>query len=95
MRIVPASWRRDFFNAEDWPALWAMVKAECDIASTAQGRPRSRAERTEVRVRKVFARAGDRRRALAAARNALPVTVTRDIVQETADLYSVPKCHVC
>ena len=95
MRIVPASWRRDFFNAEDWLALWAIVKAECDIASTAQGRPRSRAEQTEARVRKGFARARDRRRALAAARNALPVPVTRDIVQETTDLYPVPKCHAC
>ena len=95
MRIVPASWRRDFFTAEDWPALWAMVKAECHIASTAQGHPQSRAEQTEARVRKVFARVGDRRRALAAARNALPVPVTRDIVQETTDLHSVPKCHAC
>ena len=95
MRIVPASWRRDFFNAEDWLALWAIVKAECDIASTAQRRPRSRAEQTEARVRKVFARARDRRRALAAARNALPVPVARDIVQETTDLYPVPKCHAC
>ena len=32
MRVVPASWRRDFFNAEDWLALWAIVKAECDFA---------------------------------------------------------------
>ena len=32
MRIVPASWRRGFFWAEDWLALWALVKAECDIA---------------------------------------------------------------
>ena len=79
----------DFFWTEDWPALWAMVRAECDVAPTAQGRTRSTTEQTEARICKVatLARAEERGRALAAVRNAPPVPVTRDIVQEITSLY--------
>ena len=66
-----------------------MVRAECDVAPTAQGRTRSRAEQTESRVRMVatLERSGERSRPLAAARNAPPVPVTRDIVQEVTSLH--------
>ena len=66
-------------------------RAECDVPFTAQTRSRTNAEQTEARVRKVatLARAGDKGRALAAARNAPPVPVTRDIVQEITSLYPV------
>ena len=83
--------RLGLFWSEDWPALWALVRAECDVAATAQTRSKTKAERTETRIRKVntLARAGEKGRALAAARNAPPVSVTRDIVQEIKGLYPV------
>ena len=83
--------RLDLFWSEDWPALWALVRAECDVAATAQTRSKTKVEQTETRIRKVatLARAGEKGRALAAARNAPPVPVTRDIVQEIKSLYSV------
>ena len=83
--------RLDLFWSEDWPALRALVRAECDVAATAQTRSKTKAEQTETRIRKVatLARAGEKRRALAAARNAPPVPVTRDIVQEIKGLYPV------
>ena len=64
--------RLDLFWSEDWPALWALVRAECDVPAIAQTRSRTKAEQTETRVRKVatLARAGEKGRALAAARNA-------------------------
>ena len=83
--------RLDLFWSEDWPALWALVRAECDVPLTAQTRSRTKAEQTEARVRKVatLARSGAKGRARAAARNAPPVPVTRDIVQEITSLYLV------
>ena len=81
--------RLDLFWSEDWPALWALVRAECDVAATAQTRSKTKAEQTETRIRKVatLARAGEKGRALAAARTDPPVPVTRDIVQEIKGLY--------
>ena len=69
-------------------ALWALVRAERDVPAITQTRSRTKAEKTETRVRKVatLARAGEKGRALAAARNAPPVPVTRDIVQERLTL---------
>ena len=69
---------------KDWPALWALVRADCDVASVVLARSKTQAEQTETRVRKVetLARAGGKERARAAARSAPPVPVTRDIVQE-------------
>ena len=83
--------RLDLFWSEDWLALWLLVRAECDVPSIAQTRSKTKAEQTETRVRKVatLARAGENGRALAAARNAPPVPVTRDIVQEITSLYRV------
>ena len=83
--------RLDLFWSEEWPALWAMVRAECDVATAAQKRTRTKAEQTETRIRKVatLARAWEKGRALAAARNAPPVPVTRDIVQEIKSLNPV------
>ena len=80
--------RLDLFWSEDWPALWALVRAERDVPAITQTRLRTKAE---TRVRKVatLARAGEKGRALAAARNAPPVPVTRDIVQEITSLYPV------
>ena len=75
--------RLDLFWSEDWPALWALARAECDVPPIAQTRSRTKAEQTEARVRKVatLARAGEKGRALATARNAPPVHATRDIVK--------------
>ena len=83
--------RLDPFWSEEWPALWAMVRAECDVTTATQKRTRTKAEQTETRIRNVatLARAGEKGRALAAARNALPVPVTQDIVQEIKNLYPV------
>ena len=83
--------RLDLFWSDDWPALWALVRAECDVAATAQTRSKTKAEQTETRIRKVatLARVGEKGRALAAARNDPPVPVTRDIVQEIKGLYPV------
>ena len=77
------------FWSEDWPALWALVRAECDVAATAQTRAKTKAEQTETRIRKVatLARAGEKGRAPAAARNDPPVPCTREIVQEIKGLY--------
>ena len=68
-----------------------MVRAECDVAAIAQKRSKTKAEQTETRIRKcaTLARAGEKGRALAAARNDPPVTVTRDIVQEIKSVYPV------
>ena len=81
--------RLDLFWSEDWPALWALVRAECDVAATARTRGKTKAEQTESRIRKVatLARAGEKGRALAAARNDPPVPVTREIVHEIRGLY--------
>ena len=56
--------RLDLFWSEDWPALWALVRAECDVAPTAQTRTRTKAEHTEARVCKIatLARAGEAER---------------------------------
>ena len=83
--------RLDLFWSEDWPALWAMVRAECDVPAIAHTHSRTKAEQTETRVRKVatLARSGEKGRALAAARNAPPVPVTKEIVQEIRSLYPV------
>ena len=52
---------------------------------------RTEKQQTESRIRKVatLARAGEKGRALAAARNALPVPVTEQIVQEIKSLYTI------
>ena len=83
--------RLDLLWSEEWPALWAMVRAECDVTTATQKRTRTKAEQTETRILKVatLASAGEKGRALAAARNAPPVPVTQDTVQEITCLYSV------
>ena len=83
--------RLDLFWSEEWRALWAMVRAECDVTTATRKRTRTQAEQTETRIRKVatLARAGEKGRALAAARNAPPVLVTQDKVQEITSLYPV------
>ena len=83
--------RLDLFWSENWPALWALVRAECDVAAITHTRSRTEAEQTQSRIRKVatLARSGEKGRALAAARNAPPVPVTKDIVQEITSLYPV------
>ena len=78
-----------FFWAEDWSALWAMVRAECDVAPVQNTTRRTDKQQMQSRVRKVatLARTGEKGRALAAARNAPPVPVTEQIVQEIESLY--------
>ena len=58
------------------------LRAECEVAPTVQGRPRSRAEKTEAKVCKVatLARAGS-------SAQRPPSPVTRDMVQEITSLY--------
>ena len=36
-----------------WPALWALVRADCDVAAVVQALSKTQAEQTETRVRKV------------------------------------------
>ena len=80
--------RLELFSAEDWSALWAMVRAECDIAPVQNATRRTATQQKQSRVRKVatLARTGEKGRALAAARNA-PVPVTEQTVQEIKSLY--------
>ena len=70
-------------------ALWATVRAECDIAPEQDAARRTATQQKQSRVRKVatLARTGEKGRALAAARNAPPVPVTDQIVQEIKSLY--------
>ena len=70
--------------------LWAMVRAECDVAPVQNTTRRTDKQQMQSRVRKVatLASTGEKERALAAARNA-PVPVTEQIVQEIKSLYPV------
>ena len=81
--------RLELFWAEDWSALWATVRAECDIAPVHDATRRTDKQQMQSRIRKVatLARTGEKGRALAAARNAPPVPVTEQIVQEIKSLY--------
>ena len=81
--------RLGLFFAEDWPELWAMVRAECDVAPVHSTTRRTATEQKQSRIRIVatLARSVERRRALAGARNAPPVPVTEQIVQEIKSLY--------
>ena len=83
--------RLELFWAEDWSALWAMVRAECDVAPVQNSVRRTEKQQIQSRIRKVatLARAGEKGRALAAARNAPQVPVTEQIVQEIKSLYPV------
>ena len=64
--------RLELFWAEDWSALWTMVRAECDVVPVQNSVRRTEKQQTQSRIRKVatLARAGEKGRALAAARNA-------------------------
>ena len=82
--------RLEFFWAEDWSALWAVVRVECDVAPVQNTTRRTDKQQMQSRVRKVatLARTSEKGRALAAAaRNASPVPVTEQIVQEIKSLY--------
>ena len=81
--------RLELFWAEDWSALWAMVRAECDVAPVQNTTRRTEKQQMQSRVRKVatLARTGEKGRALAAARNAPAVPVTEQVVQEIKSLY--------
>ena len=76
--------RLELFWPEDWSALWAMVHAECDVAPVQNATRRTGTEQKQSRIPKVatLARAGEKGRALAAARHAPPVLVTEQIVPE-------------
>ena len=73
--------RLELFWAEDWSALWAMVRSECDVAPVQNSARRTEKQQIQSRIRKVaaLARTGEKGRALAAARNAPPVPVTEQI----------------
>ena len=81
--------RLELFWAEDWSALWTMLRAECDVAPVQNTTRRTDKQQMQSRVRKVatLARTREKGRALAAARNAPPVPVTEQIVQEIKSLY--------
>ena len=66
-----------------------MVRAECDVAPVQNSARRTEKQQMQSRIRKVatLARTGEKGRALAAARNAPPVQVTEQIVQEIKSLY--------
>ena len=54
--------RLELFWAEDWSALWAMVRAECDVALVQNATRRTATEQKQSRIRKVatLARAGEK-----------------------------------
>ena len=81
--------RLELFWAEDWSALWAMVRAECDVAPVQNTTRRTDKQQMQSRVRKVAtpARTGEKGRALAAARNASPVPVTQSRLFKIKSLY--------
>ena len=81
--------RLDLFWSEHWPALWAMVRAECDVAPVFSNSRKTAAEQKQSRARKVatLGRSGERGRAPAVARNAPPVPVTQQTLQEINSLY--------
>ena len=81
--------RLELFWAEDGSALWAMVRAECDIAPVQDATRRTALQQKQSQRRKVatLARAGEKGRALAAARNAPPVPAAEQFVQEIRNLY--------
>ena len=81
--------RLELIWAEDWPALWAMVRAECDVAPVHSTTRRTPTEQKQSRIRKVatVARSGERSRALAAAGNAPPVPVAEQLVRGVGCLY--------
>ena len=83
--------RLELFWAEDWSALWAMVRAECAVAPVQNTARRTEKQQIQSLIRKVatLARTRETGRALAAARNAPPVPVTEEIVQEIKSLYPV------
>ena len=85
--------RLELFWAEDWSALWTMVRAGCDVAPVQNTTRRTDKQQMQSRVRKLstLARTGEKGRALAAARNAPPVPVTEQIVQENKSLYPADK----
>ena len=85
--------RLELFWAEDWSALWTMVHAGCDVAPVQNTTRRTDKQQMQSRVRKVatLARTREKGRALAAARNAPPVPVTEQIVQENKSLYPADK----
>ena len=58
--------RLELFWAEDWSALWAMVRAECDVAPVQNSTRRSDKQQIQSRVRKVatLARTGEKRTSL-------------------------------
>ena len=66
-----------------------MVPADCDVAPVQNATRRTATEQKQSRIRKVatLARSGEKGRALAAARNAPPVPVTEQIVQEIKSLH--------
>ena len=45
--------RLELFWAEDWSALWAMVRAECDVAPVQNTTRRTDKQQTQSRIRKV------------------------------------------
>ena len=79
--------RLELFWAEDWSALWAMVRAECDVAPVQNTMRRTDKQQMQSRIRKVatLARTGEKGRALAAARNAPPVSSGTVPVTEQID----------
>ena len=98
--------RLELFWAEDWSALWAMERAECDVAPVLSTTRRTDKQQMQSRIRKVatLARTGEKGRALAAVRNAPPVPVTekkfkrsRASVLRTQNhgLLSKPQCQPC
>ena len=81
--------RLELLWAEDWSALWTMVRAKCDVAPVQNTTRRTDKQQMQSRVRKVatLARTGEKGRAPVAARNAPPVPVMEQIVQEMKSLY--------
>ena len=72
---VLTAWMPDLITSEDWPALWAMVRAECDVApvhSTTCRTAQNRNSHAFVRERHLLDQV-KKDGALAAARNAPPV----------------------
>ena len=92
--------RLELFWAEDCSALWATVRAECDVTPVQHATRRTATEQTQSRIRKLAtsARAGEKGRPLATDRNTPPVPVTEQIVQDikkgsTRQIQNLPLLH--
>ena len=90
--------RLDPFWTEEWPAFWAMVCAECDVALVFSSSRKSAVEQTQSRVHKVatLARSGERGRARRCQERSTCTSHTAGCPRDQESLPSRPRsCSSC